>query len=112
LRMMSDHNEPQVIMHGAPKRMATLLHFDWAGLSLLVTGVLLFTVSLTIGPEGPEPWKTPAVILLLTLGLLFLGCFILWQNVSKSPVVPPEIWKNWTVTLVGPFQSGSFTSRY
>ncbi|TGJ80972.1 hypothetical protein E0Z10_g7796 [Xylaria hypoxylon] len=100
LRITTDRNAPQVVMLGAPKRLTTILQFDWAGLALLITGVLLFTVSLTIGPEGPEPWKTPTVILLLTLGLLFLGCFILWQNVSKRPMIPPSIWNNWSVTLV------------
>ncbi|RYC61701.1 hypothetical protein CHU98_g4502 [Xylaria longipes] len=81
LRIATDHNAPQIITLGAPKRITTILQFDWPGLALLITGVLLFTVSLTIGPEGPEPWKTPTVILLLTLGLLFLGCFIVWQNI-------------------------------
>ncbi|KAI0911246.1 major facilitator superfamily domain-containing protein [Ustulina deusta] len=100
LSITTDRNAPQVVMLDAPKTMTTVLQFDWAGLALLITGVLLFTVSLTIGPEGPEPWKTPTVILLLTLGLLFLGCFILWQNVSKRPMIPPSIWNTWSVTLV------------
>ncbi|KAI8625690.1 MFS general substrate transporter [Xylariaceae sp. FL1651] len=100
LRTMDDRNAPQVIMLGAPRSITTIMQFDWAGLALLFVGVLLFTVSLTIGPEGPEPWKTPTVILLLTLGLLILGCFILWQTVSKSPMIPPSIWNHWSVTLV------------
>ncbi|KAI0868936.1 major facilitator superfamily domain-containing protein [Hypoxylon argillaceum] len=100
LRIRTDRKSQQVVMLGAPNRMTTILQFDWAGLALLIIGVLLFTVSLTIGPEGPEPWKTPTVIMLLTLGLLFLGCFIVWQNVSKSPMIPPSIWNNWSVTLV------------
>ncbi|KAI0554414.1 major facilitator superfamily domain-containing protein [Xylaria curta] len=100
LHITTDRNAQQIVMLGAPKRITTILQFDWAGLALLITGVLLFTVSLTIGPEGPEPWKTPTVILLLTLGLLFLGCFIVWQNVSKKPMIPPSIWNNWSVTLI------------
>ncbi|KAI0538863.1 major facilitator superfamily domain-containing protein [Xylaria digitata] len=100
LRITTNRDGPQVVTLGAPKRITTIMQFDWAGLTLLITGVLLFTVSLTIGPEGPEPWKTPTVILLLTLGLLFLGCFILWQNVSKRPIIPPSVWNNWSVTLV------------
>lgn len=103
LRINTDRNAPQIVMLGATKRITAILQFDWPGLALLIIGVLLFTVSLTIGPEGPEPWKTPTVILLLTLGLLFLGCFIVWQNVSKRPMIPPSIWNNWSVTLVCPF---------
>ncbi|KAI1179279.1 major facilitator superfamily domain-containing protein [Nemania sp. FL0916] len=99
-RITTGPNARQVVILGTPRKMATILQFDWAGLALLVAGVLLFTVSLTIGPEGPEAWKTPTVILLLTLGLLFLGCFILWQTVSSTPMIPPSIWSNWSVTLV------------
>lgn len=72
------------------KRFA-LRRFDWLGLFLLVSGVLLFTIALTIGPQGPEPWKTPTVILLLTLGVLFFGCFTLWENVTETPMIPPSI---------------------
>jgi MFS family permease len=74
--------------------------FDWTGLFLLVTGVLMFTVALTVGPEGPQPWKTPTVILLLTLGLLFLGSFIMWESSAKRPMIPPAIWENTSVVLV------------
>ncbi|KAI1438417.1 major facilitator superfamily domain-containing protein [Xylaria sp. CBS 124048] len=100
LQATADGKSPQSVMLGAPEKMTTIMQFDWGGLALLLTGVLLLAVSLTIGPEGPEPWKTPTVILLLTLGLLFLGCFILWQNVSKRPMIPPSIWNNWSVILV------------
>ncbi|KAI1308298.1 major facilitator superfamily domain-containing protein [Xylaria venustula] len=96
----TDRSTPEAVTLTAPQKIATIMQFDWGGLSLLITGVLLFTVSLTIGPEGPEPWKTPTVILLLTLGLLFLGGFILWQNVSKRPMIPPSIWNSWSVTLI------------
>ncbi|KAI1104771.1 MFS general substrate transporter [Jackrogersella minutella] len=83
-----------------PRRRSPFLQFDWLGLFLLVTGLLLFTVALTVGPQGPEPWKTPTVILLLTLGVLSLGCFLLWENVTQTPMIPPSIWENLTVTLV------------
>jgi MFS family permease len=79
---------------------AALLRFDWTGLLLLLAGVLLFTVALTIGPEGTQPWKTPTVILLLSLGLLFLGCFMVWENSTKTPMIPPAIWEDWGVILV------------
>ncbi|KAI1812897.1 MFS general substrate transporter [Poronia punctata] len=100
LRTMSGFQEPQVFSLGARSKLKTFLQFDWLGMGLLLTGVLLFTVSLTIGPEGPEPWKTPTIILLLTLGLLFLGCFVLWQGVSKTPMIPSSVWENWSIILV------------
>ncbi|KAI1272472.1 major facilitator superfamily domain-containing protein [Xylaria sp. FL0933] len=100
LRITTECSAPHIVMAGTPNKMAAILQFDWGGLALLLTGVLLFTVSLTIGPEGPEPWKTPTVILLLTLGLLFLGGFVLWQNVSKRPMIPPSMWNSWSVTLI------------
>ncbi|KAI1484762.1 major facilitator superfamily domain-containing protein [Biscogniauxia mediterranea] len=100
LRFITERNTLPVILVETPRRTASLLQFDWVGLLLLLAGVLLFTISLTIGPEGPEPWKTPTVILLLTLGVLSFGCFILWENVTKTPMIPPSIWEDWSVTLV------------
>ncbi|KAI1443520.1 MFS general substrate transporter [Annulohypoxylon stygium] len=82
------------------RRKSPFLEFDWVGLFFLVSGLLLFAVALTIGPQGPEPWKTPTVILLLTLGVLSLGCFLLWEKVTQTPMIPPSIWENFTVTLV------------
>ncbi|KAI1826523.1 major facilitator superfamily domain-containing protein [Xylaria intraflava] len=111
LRIAADGGTPQLIMFRPPKKIPTILQFDWAGLALLIIGVLLFAVSLTIGPEGPEPWKTPTVILLLTLGLLFLGCFVLWQNVSKNPMIPPSIWNNWSIVICTLGASMAFYSQ-
>ncbi|KAI1778169.1 MFS general substrate transporter [Hypoxylon cercidicola] len=96
-------NEPEsfpMLSIKPPKRKSPFLLFDWLGLFLLTSGLLLFTIALTIGPQGPEPWKTPTVILLLTLGALSLGCFLLWENVTQTPMIPPSIWENLAVTLV------------
>ncbi|CAJ2502632.1 Uu.00g100260.m01.CDS01 [Anthostomella pinea] len=98
LELLTEPHSPLIILD--LKRPSELLHFDWLGLILLIAGILLLTVSLTIGPEGPEPWKTPTVIFLLILGALSLGLFILWETVTKSPMIPPSIWDNWNVTLV------------
>ncbi|KAK6951199.1 hypothetical protein Daesc_007730 [Daldinia eschscholtzii] len=100
VRIIAEPEAFPILSIEAPKRKPKLLQFDWLGLFLLVTGLLLFTVALTIGPQGPEPWKTPTVILLLTLGVLSLGCFLLWENVTQTPMIPPSIWENLTVTLV------------
>jgi MFS family permease len=75
----------------APDLRLVLQKFDWMGLFLLLTGVLMFTVALTIGPEGPQPWKTPTVILLLTLGLLCIGSFVMWESSTRAPMIPPAI---------------------
>ena len=91
---------PLVSLPVETRPRSALRRFDWSGLALLTVGMLLFTVALTLGPQGPEPWKTPAVILLLTMGILFLGCFILWENVTGTPMIPPSIWENRSVTLV------------
>ncbi|KAI1462586.1 MFS general substrate transporter [Annulohypoxylon moriforme] len=94
------------------KKKSPFLKFDWVGLVLMITGLLLFTVALTIGPQSPEPWKTPTVILLLTLGVLSLGCFLLWEKVTRTPMIPPSIWENLTVTLVIISTLGSAMSFY
>ncbi|KAI1806109.1 MFS general substrate transporter [Daldinia bambusicola] len=100
IRIIAEPEAFPILSIEAPKKKSKLLQFDWLGLFLLVTGLLLFTVALTIGPQGPNPWKTPAVILLLTLGVLSLGCFLVWENFTQTPMIPPSIWENLTVTLV------------
>ncbi|KAI0143863.1 MFS general substrate transporter [Hypoxylon sp. NC0597] len=108
-------NEPEsfpMLTIEMPRKKSPFLRFDWLGLFLLVTGLLLFTIALTIGPQGPEPWKTPTVILLLTLGVLSLGCFLLWENVTQTPMIPPSIWENLTVTLVIMCTLGAAMSFY
>ncbi|KAI1657352.1 MFS general substrate transporter [Daldinia decipiens] len=100
VRIIAEPEAFPILSIEAPKEKSKLLQFDWLGLFLLVTGLLLFTIALSIGPQGPEPWKTPTVILLLTLGVLSLGCFLLWENITKTPMIPPSIWENLTVTLV------------
>ncbi|KAK8049379.1 hypothetical protein PG994_011109 [Apiospora phragmitis] len=52
----------------------SLAKFDWMGTFLLLAGTLLFAVALTIGPG--QSWETPTVILLLLLGILLFGCFV------------------------------------
>lgn len=89
-----------LVSDNSPSFGSVLQKFDWVGLFLLVTGVLMFTVALTIGPEGPQPWKTPTVILLLILGLLFIGSFTMWETATSTPMIPPAIWDNITVVLV------------
>lgn len=88
------------IPHETPNFGAALHRFDWIGLFVLVAGVLMLTIALTIGPEGSKPWKTPAVILLLTLGLLFVGCFIMWESSTSTPMIPPAVWRSNSVCLV------------
>ncbi|KAL7623238.1 hypothetical protein AAE478_006919 [Parahypoxylon ruwenzoriense] len=100
VRILTEPEAFPMISVEAPRKRSAFLQFDWLGLFLLVAGLLLFTIALTIGPQGPEPWKTPTVILLLTLGVLSLGCFLLWENVTQAPMIPPSIWENLTVTLV------------
>ncbi|KAI1380718.1 MFS general substrate transporter [Hypoxylon crocopeplum] len=100
LRIRAEPESFPMLSVETSERKSPFLQFDWLGLFLLITGLLLFTVALTIGPQGPEPWKTPTVILLLTLGVLSLGCFLLWENVTRTPMIPPSIWENLTVTLV------------
>jgi MFS family permease len=93
-------NTATLALHSSVDIGRGLREFDWVGLLILSLGILLFTVALTIGPEGPEPWKTPTVIFLLTAGVLAMCCFAVWETVTRTPMVPPSIWKDRSVSLV------------
>lgn len=57
-----------------PTLWLSLDKFDWTGTVLLLAGMLTFAVVLIIGPG--QSWQTPTVILLLFLGFLAFGSFV------------------------------------
>lgn len=86
---------------GAVSRKNLVGRFDWVGAVLLVAGVTLLSVGLTIAPDSPAGWeKTPYIWLMVGIGLLCLGCMLVWQNVTANPMIPMVIWRDRNLVLV------------
>ncbi|KIY03507.1 uncharacterized protein Z520_00198 [Fonsecaea multimorphosa CBS 102226] len=80
--------------------MDTFLKFDLLGALLAVSGIAMFTASLTLAGDAPHGWRTPYVIALLVVGLVLIAGFIYWQSVFRYPLMPLRVWKDRNFTLV------------
>ncbi len=99
--------------------LATLKEFDLFGILLSMSGIALFTASLTyvhafslfnfsapahkndsLSGGAPQGFKTPYVLVLLLLGIALLFAFIAWENWVKTPLMPLGIWKDRNFSLV------------
>ncbi|KAK2744156.1 hypothetical protein FQN57_004416 [Myotisia sp. PD_48] len=78
----------------------TLKKFDITGTLLIVSGLGLFSASLTLAGEAPNGWKTNYVIALLVLGIMFIVGFVYWQSITEYPLMPLHIWKDRNFTLL------------
>lgn len=70
---------------------------DWPGAFLFTSGTLLLLIALSEGVAQPKGWRTPFVIAILILSVLFLGCFIAWQHyletISSEPLMRVSTFK-------------------
>lgn len=74
---------------------------DWIGAFLFTSGLLLLLIALSEGVS--ESWKTPFVIVLLILGVVFLACFAFWQHyLEKTGTFEP-------LMRVSTFRNGRFS---
>jgi hypothetical protein len=69
---------------------------DWIGAFLFTSGLLLLLIGLSEGVS--QGWKTPFVIAILAVSVVFLGSFIFWQKnleqKSAEPLMRVSIFKN------------------
>ena len=63
--------------------------FDFAGISLLLPGLVLLTIVLQRGDR--LGWVSPELLSLLAAGLVFLFFFWKWEKKAKSPILSPEM---------------------
>jgi hypothetical protein len=70
-------------------KMYWLKHFDYVGLALFASGLVVFLLGLSWG-GSVYPWKSAAVITSIVGGFLVLVAFMLWENYSgvEQPLVP------------------------
>lgn len=84
------------------------IELDLFGGLLLLTGLALFLIPLTLtGKSYSYRWKDPAFIVMIILGVLMIGVFILWDfKWARNPFVPFRMTKKTTVfaaSLLGAF---------
>lgn len=79
----------------------TLRQFDLLGAGLTVAGVGMFTASFTLTGDSPRGWGQDYVIVLLVLGVVFIGGFVWWQSVCKTPLMPLRVFldKNFSILI-------------
>jgi MFS family permease len=84
----------QLHVNGKSKRKQ-LLHFDWVGVFLLTTGLVLFLIGLNWG-GGVYPWTSGHVLAFLLIGALVIVAFCLWETFgpSSTPLIPMSVFKN------------------
>ncbi|CAK5272002.1 unnamed protein product, partial [Mycena citricolor] len=71
---------------------------DWIGAFLVTAGLVLLLFVLGQGQLATRGWKTPYIITLLLVGLLFIALFLAWQhhlekNSERSKYLPPPLMK-------------------
>ncbi|KAK5170473.1 uncharacterized protein LTR77_005061 [Saxophila tyrrhenica] len=73
-------------------------HFDFVGALLGVAGLILFNVAWN--QATVVGWPEAYVPVLLTLGILILAAFFLWESRIEQPLLPSSIFKPGTVVIL------------
>ncbi|GMF45982.1 unnamed protein product [[Candida] boidinii] len=75
--------------------MKILKSLDYLGSFISLSGVTLICFSLTQADSVETKWHTGYVIALLVVGIVLIGCFIVYESyVPKRPVMPMQMWKS------------------
>lgn len=54
----------------------------------------------SLGADAPQGWKTPYVLVLLILGVVFIVAFLVWETKYPHAMIPMSIWKDRDFSLV------------
>ncbi|KAI0044543.1 MFS general substrate transporter [Auriscalpium vulgare] len=94
LLLFSLHLNPH---HGKTLR-EHVKEFDFIGLFLLIVGVVCLLIGFN---QSENSWDAPATIALLALGGVLLISAAVWEGqTTKSPIIPPRIFKTRTTALI------------
>ncbi|KDQ19284.1 hypothetical protein BOTBODRAFT_434411 [Botryobasidium botryosum FD-172 SS1] len=71
---------------------------DWIGASIITVGLVLLMFVLGQGQIASQGWKTPYILALLILSLIFIGLFIYWEHyiqikTTRQPLMRLNLWK-------------------
>ncbi|KAH8703302.1 putative MFS multidrug transporter [Talaromyces proteolyticus] len=83
-----------------PLNWLSMKKLDPIGMLLAVSGIALFSTSLSIAGDAPRGWQTPYVIVLLVLGVVIIGAFLFWQSIYSTPLMPLHVWKDRNFSLL------------
>jgi EmrB/QacA subfamily drug resistance transporter len=92
---------------------------DFAGAILAISG--LFALVYGIIKAGEISWTEGSVVISLSIGMVILGMFILWETHTDHPMLPMRFFKNMSFTgadmamVLGSFGTGAllfFVSQY
>jgi EmrB/QacA subfamily drug resistance transporter len=72
---------------------------DWAGTALLIAAVVPLLLGLTLD-KHVYPWSSPLVVGLFTVAVLATGLLLLVETRADSPVIPLDLFRNRTFTVV------------
>ena len=92
-----------VIKHLHVPEESTTGKIDYAGISTMTIGVSASLLGISLG--GATGWLTPQVLLLLTVGAVFIVAFVLIERKAQEPIVPLDLFRNsvFTVSTVAAF---------
>ena len=83
---------------------------DPLGLALSATGTFLLVWGVVDGPD--DGWTSARVLIRLLGGAALIGAFLIWQRRTKSPMVPPRLFRSRGFRLVNivtlTFSAGTF----
>ncbi|MCJ1285540.1 hypothetical protein MMC26_004880 [Xylographa opegraphella] len=74
--------------------------FDLLGAALTITGIALFTSSLSLAGNAPQGWRTPYIPVFLVVGVLTIATFLYWESIFTTPLMPLHIWRDRDFSLL------------
>lgn len=83
--------------------------FDWIGLLLFVSGIVLFLIGLASGGNGTFSWTSGVVLgTIIPGGICLIGAVINELYTTRQPLIPPRLFKTRTTggVLISVFLHG------
>lgn len=69
-----------------------LMSLDWIGSIIIVGGTICFLIGLETGASGNQGWNSPTVIALITVGVVLLVSFFVFEaKLATNPIIPSHI---------------------
>lgn len=78
----------------------TLKKLDLPGTGMTIAGIGMFCAALSLAGDAPNGWKTPYVLVLLLVGLLLIGGFIVWELKYTYAIVDMNVFRDRDFSLV------------